>query len=530
MTDFSPPLTLREQAEHILASITDDQAERLRLDLLAASAQGEGVDAICDFGELVFGVVAAKHHRAWVAHLLDNLRTGIVAPPESAKTTWITKITVAWWIGKYPLLTNGICSAGDKASQKMAAGIADTIESNPRWLLVFPKVRPDKERGWSSEGYHVQDLGVDEVHGTGEWARRRYGTLDATLTAAGVGSSIWNGVRITGIFAFDDAHDRRSKTQEQTCLDTVDFFNDTALPRATAEAHVVVVQTRWNQKDVIAKIKGLTSFRVFEHPAIIHVEGQPDRSYWPEQWPMERLRQREIEITPIVFDLVYQGNDKALEGHILKTAWLHPFPFLDIRKEWSRYFGVDFAQKLEDIAPKKGDDNPDRFALSVWADAGPRLVLEQIFAEVLYMGEAEELFFAKAGIYRPRNSGVEVNGASAKKYYLGLLNRQRLLGHSYVITPVTRSSDKATYYSNMAPHFDSGQVLVSDELSPGLELFRSEWAAFPKGHDDCLDAAYNGWHIISHLLPNESAPKAQERAAAQAGVLTPAQMIDRAYG
>lgn len=525
MTEAPAPPPEQTYAE-LLASLTDDQAQALYLDALAARAQKDDVEAVAAFGELVFGQRPARHHRQWIAEVLANLRVGIVAPPESAKTTWVTKTLVAWWIGKHPLSTNGICSAADKASQKMAAAIADTIELNPRWRLVFPHVRPDKVRGWSSEGYHVIDTSMD----AGEWARQRYGTLDATLTAAGVGSSIWNGVRITGIFAFDDMHDRRSKTQQQTNDDTVDFFNDTALPRATAEAHVAVVQTRWNQKDVIAKIKTLRSFRVFEHPAIIKVEGQPDVSYWPEQWPLERLYAREIEITPIVFDLVYQGNDKAMEGHILKTAWLHSFPFLDIRKDWNRYFGVDFAQKLQDILPKKDSDDPDRFALSVWADAGPRLVLEQIFAEVLYMGEAEELFFAKAGIYQPKNSGVETNGAAAKKYYLNLLTRQRLLGHNYVITPVTRTTDKATYYAAMAPHFQNAQVLVSDELSPGLELFRAEWASFPKGHDDCLDAAYNGWHIISHLLPTESKPAQHERETRAARYVSPAQVIDRAYG
>ena len=521
------PAPTLQTFEEILASITPDQEEQLYLQLLALSAQGDTVQSVCDFGELVFGVKAAKHHIGWIGHILENLRTGIVAPPESAKTTWITKITVAWWIGKHPLTTNGICSASDKAAEKMAAAIADTIEYNPRWQLVFPDVKPDKQRGWSSTGYHVLDASVDRAKGAGEWARLRYGTLDASLMAAGVGSSAWNGVRITGIFAFDDMHDRRSKTQQPTNDDTVEFFNDTALPRATAEAHVVVVQTRWNKKDVIAKVKTLRHFKVFEHPAIVETENGAV-SYWPEQWPLERLRQREVEVTPVVFLLVYQGDDKALEGTVLKTEWLHGFPFLDFRKEWNRYFGVDFAQKMQDIVTK--NDDPDDFVLAVLADAGPRLVVEDVFAEVLYMGEAEDLFFAKAGIYQPKNSGVETNGAAAKTYYLNLLKRMRTKGLNYVITPVTRTSDKATYYAAMAPYFQSAQVLVSDAQSTGLEKFRAQWASFPKGHDDLLDGVYNAWHITSFLLPSESRPAQQEREQRAAHYVTAAQQINRAYG
>lgn len=510
-------------AAEILASLTDDQAEQLRLQLLAISARGDGPEAVFDFGELVFDVRPAKHHRAWIEQVMGNLRTGIVAPPESAKTTWITKITTAWWIGKHPLTTSGICSASDDAAQKMAAGIADTIESNPRWKLVFPDVVPDKQRGWSSAGYHVMDLAVDREKGAGEWARRRYGILDASLMAAGVGSSAWNGVRITGIFVGDDMHDRRSKTQQKTCDDTVDFFNDTALPRATKEARVVVVQTRWNPKDVIAKVKALPHFKVFEHPAIL-----PDgTSYWPEHWSIEQLQARKVEIGEIVFELVYQGNDRAVEGQVLKAAWLHDFPFSQIQKAWNRYFGIDFAQRLREI--EKKDDDPDHFALAVYADTGTRLVLEDVFDQELYMADAEELFFAKAQIFKPKATGLETNGAAAKKYWLNLLARMRLIGVNYVIIPITSAVDKGSRYALFAPYFSSAQVMVSDEPTPGLQTFRAQWVGFPRGHDDALDAAFNGWHVSSHLLPTQSIVEAAARQARQKTLISPAAIIDRAY-
>lgn len=507
----------------LLDSLTPEQAGELYRQVLAARARQDDVGAVAAFGELVFGVQPAVHHRAWIGYVLENLRTGIVAPPESAKTTWITKILVAWWIGKHPLSTNGICSASDETSQKMAAAIADTIENNPRWALVFPNIVPDKGRGWSSTGYHVKDSSLE----AGEWARLRYGTLDASLMAAGVGSSSWNGVRITGFFDFDDMHDRRSKTQQKTNDDTVEFFNDTALPRATAEAHVVVVQTRWNPKDVIARLKALANFRVFEHAALIRVEGEPERSYWPEQWPLERLYERQAEITPVVFELVYQGNDRAAEGHILKAAWLHDFPFLQIKREWNRYFGIDPAIRLREI--ERQDDDPDRFSLNVFADTGTRLVMEDVFAEELYGPDAEELFFAKAAIYQPRNTGLEVNGAAARKYYQALLAQMRLRGLNYVITPVTRTKAKGEYLAIMAPYYASAQVMVSDEPTPGLARFRAEWLAFPGPHDDTLDGAYNGWSIASFTLPRESVPVAQARENAARNYVTPAQAIERAY-
>lgn len=526
MTDYAPPLS--EQAAAILDSITADQAEQLRLQLLAASAQGEGVDAVCDFGELVFGVVAAKHHRDWISAMLTAPDTGlsgprvsVTAPPESAKTTWGTIIKTAWYIGKNPLLAYGIVSAGEQAADDMAKAVANTIEYNPRWRLVFPHVGPDKQRGWSSDGYHVRRNDLAE----GEWERQRYGDKNPSLISGGVGSARWNGWRGTGGLTWDDGHDRKSKTEIKTCLDVVGFFKDTAEYRVTGKGFLHILQTRWAAKDVVAEVKLRPDFVIFECPAI-QVINDEEVSYWPAHHPLAKLQAIRAR-SPIDFELQFQGNEKAVEGAVLKVEWLHGLPLLDFRKEWPHYFGVDFAQKLRDVVTKNND--PDRFVLSVWDDAGGRLVVNDVFAEVLYMSDAEDLFFSKADFYQPRNSGVETNGAAAKTYYLNLLKRMSVTGRRYLITPVMRTADKGTYYAAMAPYFASGQCLVSEAQTPGLMLFRQEWAMWPQGHDDCLDGVYNGWHILSHFMPSESLPARQEREKRAANYVTPAQMINRAY-
>lgn len=493
----TPILTAKER----VAQMTPEQREAAYLELLAVSARLDGVEAVCDFGELVFGKVAARHHRAWLKAMLEGRRTVVVAPPESAKTTWATIIKTAWKIGKWPEKSWGIGTAGDNAADDMTKAVADTIEFNPRWKMAFPHVVPDKQRGWSSEGYHVRRTDLPD----GEWERLRYGDKNPSLVGGGVGSARWNGLRLTGGLSLDDIHDRRSKTQQKTNDDTVGFVLDTAEFRVTADASLDVAQTRWNPKDYVSRAKARSDFIVFEHPAIsLDAEGN-ERSYWPEYHPLEKL-QAIRERSPIDFELVFQGNDRAVEGSVLKLEWLHDFPFLQFQKTWNRYFGIDFARRLREIE-KKGDD-PDSFALAVFADTGTRMVLEDCFVEELFAGDAEALFFAKAAIFRPLATGLEVNGASAKIFYAALLQRMRENGLNYVVVPVTRSKDKGEYLSEMAPYFSSGQVMVSDQPTPGLLTFRSQWVMFPRGHDDALDAAYNGWHVSSHLLP---VPKAAYR-------------------
>src|SRR3990167_1028884 len=182
---------------------------------LADTARGEGVAAVAAFAELVFGVVPADFHREWIIEILSNKRVAITAPPEAANTT-CGIIVISWWIGKYPWRTSGVCSAGDSAALKIACKIADTIEKNSKFALVFPTVKPDAGH-WSREGWEVMDTGMDPEL----WRRRTATKKDPTLLAGGVGSSVWTGKRITGILWFDDIHDQKSRTSAIVCQEAV---------------------------------------------------------------------------------------------------------------------------------------------------------------------------------------------------------------------------------------------------------------------------------------------------------------------
>ena len=529
MTDYAPPLSLEEQAKQILASITADDKEQWRLQLLAASAQGEGVDAVCDFGELVFGVVAAKHHRDWLAKMLAEPMPGVAgsrvatsSPPESAKTTWGTVIKTAWSIGKHPERAFGIGSAGEQAADDMAKAVAQTIEYNPRWKLAFPHVVPDKQRGWSSDGYHVRRTDLAE----GEWERIRYGNKNPTLASGGVGSSRWNGIRLDGGLTLDDMHDRKSKTEQATNDNTVGFFKDTAEFRVTGIGFLHILQTRWNQKDIIAEVKARPDFVVFEQPAIVTVDGV-ETSYWPEYHPLAKLQAIRAR-DPLSFELVFQGNDRAIEGSTLKAAWLIPFPAAAFLRQWPHYIGIDFAVRLKEIL-KKGDD-PDHFSMHIGADTGTRLAIEDVIEGIYFMSDAEDLFFSTAAIYQPKRVGLEVNGAAGKMYYQALLRRMRLGGQNYVIVPIHQSAAKGERIATVAPYCASGQIVVSDADTPGLKYFKAQWTLYPQGKDDSLDSLYNLWYVASHLLPTASVPELQEREKRRVNAITPAQMIDRAYG
>lgn len=517
-----PPTPEVEQAIDPDSPAVREEAYRIAL---AVSAQGDDVRALCDYAELVFGVRLAAHHVQWVTEILSHKRVVITAPPESAKTT-VSIVILSWWIGKHPATSSMIVSAGEDLAAEIARKVADTIESNPNYRLVFPYVIPHKGAGWSMTGYEV----IDTSKSPSEWARLTATKKDPTLISGGVGSSSINGRRVTGIAIGDDLHDRASKSSDRICAETVGFVKDTLLSRLTEEAHLVINQTRWNRKDAVAYLRalrradGTPMYAVFEHPAIVNGE-----SYWPERWPLERLEEKRIEVGPIDFRLVYLGDDKAMEGTILKAEWLIPYPATLIRQSWERFFGVDFARRIQELTGGSTRD-PDHFALACIVNTNSVLVLEDGYDGVVTMGEAEEEFFTWAERLRPKLSAIEVNGSGAE-FYGNLLRRMNARGIRHPLKPIRTTRNKGERLSEFAADFSSGLVKVSDAETPFLVTFRDEWLRFGESgvKDDALDAAYFAHDAASHLLPYESRNARLERAASAIVTSAPADLIDRVF-
>ena len=462
--------------------------------LLASSAKEDDLRAVCDFGKLVFGVEFAEHHKSWIQEILNNKRVVLVAPPESAKTT-VMIVLVAWWIGKRPWTTNLICSAGENLAQAIAKRIADTIEFNPKWKLVFPNVEPYKERGWSRDGYEVVDRKRKD------WAMLVATKKDPTLAAGGVGSSSVNGRRVTGIGVGDDLHDRESKSSDTICKQVVDFVKDTFLPRHMESAHCVIVQTRWNPADIVGyldsvSIRGERMYEVKVHKALL----DNGDSYWPAQWPLERIERRRSEIGEIDFQLVYLANAHASKGNILKSDYLIPFPAVHIRTNYDCYVGVDFAVTQESMVGTRHREG-DNFAMARLVDCKPVLVVEDGFVGRISQGEAEDSLIRFCCEWMPKRVLLETN-AAGELFYQQLLRRMRETGLNIPLLGRKATKDKAVRINEMLPDFQYGRIKVSDANTRFMNAFRNEWISFgSKGvHDDTLDAVYWSWRAAGHLL------------------------------
>jgi len=517
-----------EELDAFIDSAPPEFVVEFREALLAASARdANNAKAVCDFGELVFGKVAAKHHREWLEEETQSNRVCIQAPPSSAKTTWITIIKTAWFIGKHPEKSNAICSAADDAAEDMAKAIADTIELNPNWKKVFPHIIPHPAKGWSANGYHVRDA----RYTVEEWEKVIGGDKNPTFLGGGVGSKRFNGLRVTGRFVMDDGHDRKSKTSDADCKGVVDFLKDTAEPRVEGGS-LTIIQTRWNPKDVVNHCEtlkrddGTSIYKVFKHPALT----EAGESYWEEVRPLKELEDTRLIVGEIDFQLIYLGNDTATQGQILKAEALRWYPYLQIKSEWERYFGVDFAMKLQELSAAD-EAKHSRFAVAILAYNGRHLVLEDGYVGVIYAGEAEETFFSLADLHRPVRCGIEVN-AQNRRFYNDLTARKITSGRAWLnLMKVDTTQNMGARMAEMEPDFRLGTIMVSDSGLPFLDEFKAEWLGFGnKGvRNDTLSAAHLARHAAYNLLPRESPEQIRRRQNAKTP-LSIGQQIEAAYG
>lgn len=215
--------------------------------------------------------IPPEHLIEQVITALENDALGhtlIVAPPASAKTLSLIAAS-GWWIGRNPAEHIGyFCDTSARAYERSVA-VRDTVATSARYGAVFPHVRPDKAKGW----------------GEGEWFiwREDRNDKDPTFLAAGVGANII-GVRLTRAIYDDIANEENMATDLQR-EKVLRWITATAQRRLQPGGRAVMICTRWHDQDP-------AGWAMSQGWHVVHIRAIDDegRSYWPEQWPVERLR------------------------------------------------------------------------------------------------------------------------------------------------------------------------------------------------------------------------------------------------
>ena len=484
-----------------LADLPDDkwEANWMQIDAAIVRSAGYTFEGFMSFARLMLynpgdGIVLEPevHHKQWIHTCLDENRVCILAPPESAKTTIISVLLTAFTIGHFPYKQNIVVSVSDDQAEKVVGTIVANIEGHPAWRMCFPDVMPDKKRGWGfNSGFFVKRKGP-----YAKWLQERAGRTGPTLLGVGYSNRAIIGRRVDGVFIVDDMMDE-TNTRSEAELDYAKAqFNKVISSRVTEDGKLILVGTPWREDDVYATAVSTGLYTNYITPAW-EEKGARLISYWPKQWPIERLERKRKELGEKDFRLMYLMDLKAQSGTVLKEEWLHPFfPSYQIDSAWPIYYGIDFAITSHDLGLKGRGHKRSYFAIAKIVHAPFGLIVWDGWRGQVGLGQAIDKVRQHADADLPKKIHIEVWGGG--EGFLQQMVRE-LPGHT--ILPYRDTKDKTLRFSKMARHFETGRIRVNDAETKFLRVFKNEWIGYPTfPTSDTLDAVAAGIDATGFLV------------------------------
>jgi predicted phage terminase large subunit-like protein len=410
----------------------------------------------------------ADHHRLILREMerVSQTRHGrlmIFAPPGSAKSSYASVVFPSHFLGRKPERRLILASYGDSLSRKMGRRTRSIIKQR-KYQSVF-------KCGLTAESSAAHEFKL---------------TNGSEYMAGGILSGI-TGNRAHGIVIDDPVKGREDANSDAISQKTWDAYNDDLKTRLIPGGWIVLIQTRWSEKDLAGRIlpddwkgesgdilcKDGQTWRVLCLQAKCETDTDPlgrkrGEYLWP-QW-FDRDHWKQFEGHPVTWASLYQQIPSPLDGGFFKPLQLVPVDALPAGPiQWVR--GWDFGASSDGdytVGGKLGKLGDGRFVIAdiergKWETDERDTVIRNVVA-----GDGQAV-----AQDMPQDPGQA--GKSLAVY----LARQ-LAG--YRVSFSTESGDKMTRAEPMASQINAGNVLMLK--GSWNDALKTELALFPNGKND----------------------------------------------
>lgn len=226
-------------------------------------------------------ILPAAHHWLWLTLACDRRikKLLIIAPPESAKTTWILSAFVGCYIGFFPERSVIIGSTSGKVATKRSMSLRGMVES-PSWQATFPGVLPVKATQGLTWGVDEWSLAPD--------GKPKRGRLHPTVAAYGTGGSVI-GSRADLVIADDLLDYDSSRTAHQRNFVESWFHNSLLSRRKSKTGRVIMVGTAWHHEDLYSKARREGGWIVCHVPLLSKTNEVFATLTYPDDWPYQKI-------------------------------------------------------------------------------------------------------------------------------------------------------------------------------------------------------------------------------------------------
>ena len=414
--------------------------------------------------------IEGEHHKM-MADMFDRVAKGelkriiINMPPRHTKSEFASHYLPAWFLGNYP--DKKVIQTAHTAELSVGFGrkVRNLVNSNE-----FKKVFPDVSLQADSKA-------------AGRWNTNKGGEY----FAIGVGGAVTG--KGADLLIIDDPHSEQEGASADPAVfqKTFEWYTSGPRQRLQPNGAIVVVMTRWHQKDLTGRVvesslkrTGSDQWEVMELPAILP-SGRP---LWEAYWKLEELEALKAELPISKWSAQYQQDPTSEEGALVKREWWNVWDLPDPPK-------CDFVIQSWDTAFVK-TQRADYSACTTWGVfyredeedgmIAPNLILLDAYKERLEFPELKRKAMEKYRAYSPDAFIVEAKAAGAP-----LIFELRALGIPVSEYTPSRGNDKISRVNAVSDLFASGVVWCPN--TRWAEEVIEEFAGFPNmEHDDLVDS------------------------------------------
>lgn len=412
------------------------------------------------------GFVHGRHH-AVMAKKFEEVVDGdckrliINMAPRHTKSEFASYLLPSWFLGKYP--DKKVIQSSNTADLAVGFGrkVRNLVDSE-HYDSIFPGIAL-----------------ASDSKAAGKWNTNQGGEY----IAIGVGGTMTG--KGADLMIIDDPHSEQEARLAQgdpTVFDSVfEWYTSGPRQRLQPGGRIVIVMTRWSDKDLTGKILRNASgedWEVIELPAIMP-SGNP---LWPEFWPLKELEAVKDEIGVYKWNAQYQQQPTGEEGAIIK------------REAWKRWKSdmpppCDFIIQSWDTAFTKSE-RADYSACTTWGvfslnedPTDKHIILLDAYRDKLEFPALKKAALEGYKEWQPDAFIVEAKAAGAP-----LVFELRSMGIPVSEYTPTRGNDKFVRLNSVADLFNSGKVWAPDKR--WADDLIEEMARFPNAeHDDYVDSS-----------------------------------------
>ena len=423
------------------------------------------------FVDQVWPTFIGGRHHAKMAAAFERVARGeckrliINMPPRHTKSEFASYLLPAWFLGKFP--HKKVIQTSHTA--ELAVGFGRKVRNlvdQENYREIFPELALQSDS-----------------KAAGRWNTNKGGDY----FAIGVGGAVTG--KGADLLIIDDPHSEQEAALAEVNPDiydkTYEWYTSGPRQRLQPGGAIVIVMTRWSQRDLTAQVlksaaqRGGEEWEVIEFPAILP-SGNP---LWPEFWPPEELAALKEELPNSKWMAQYQQQPTSESSAIVKREWWRTW-------EKEEPPACEFILMSWDTAFEK-TQRADFSALTTWGvfyQAGEdgaqqaNIILLNAYRERMEFPRLKQVAIEQYKEWDPDAVIIEKKASGAPLIY-----ELRAMGIPVQDFTPTKGNDKIARLNGVSDLFASGMVWVPNRS--WAEEVVDEVASFPAGeHDDYVDS------------------------------------------